>query len=91
MDAIDCRGWLEDSLILFVTDHGGGGEGAYNHGSAHPMDRTIFWAAIGPCVAPNANLEGLTFKDTAAVVAAALGLPIPDSWDARVPDALFRG
>ncbi|MGG4395766.1 hypothetical protein ABEX25_15810 [Paenibacillus thiaminolyticus] len=31
------------------------------------------------------------FKDTAAVVAAALGLPIPESWDARVPAALFRG
>ncbi|RJG23326.1 hypothetical protein DQX05_13845 [Paenibacillus thiaminolyticus] len=71
--AIDCRGWLEDSLILFVTDHGGGGENAYNHGSDHPMDWTIFWAAIGPYVNPNANLEGLTFKDTAAVVAAALG------------------
>ncbi|CAH8717011.1 alkaline phosphatase family protein [Paenibacillus thiaminolyticus] len=91
VDAIDRRGWLEDSLILFVTDHGGGGENAYNHGSAHPMDRTIFWAAIGPCIAPNANLEGLTFKDTAAIVAAALGLPIPESWDARVPHAFFRG
>ncbi|MFL1677423.1 alkaline phosphatase family protein [Paenibacillus dendritiformis] len=91
VDAIDRRGWLEDSLLLFVTDHGGGGEHRCNHGSDHPMDRTIFWAAAGPCVNPNANLEGLTFKDTAAVVAAALGLPIPESWDARVPEALFRG
>ncbi|WP_251579927.1 hypothetical protein [Paenibacillus sp. MER TA 81-3] len=37
----------------------------------------------------SARLDGLTFKDTAAVVATVLGLPIPAAWDARLPEDLF--
>lgn len=89
LNAIEARGWLEDSLILFVTDHGGGGAVATGHGSDHPMDQTIFWGCAGPGVNRSARLDGLTFKDTAAVVATALGLPIPAAWDARLPEDLF--
>ncbi|WP_195571313.1 alkaline phosphatase family protein [Paenibacillus sp. 1001270B_150601_E10] len=87
---IEQRGWMDDSLIVFVTDHGGGGADPFNHGSDHPLDRTVFWGAVGPCVNPNANIDEVTFKDTAAVVLAALGIEQPSAWDARVPDELFQ-
>lgn len=90
LEVIRERGWLEDSLILFVTDHGGGGTDPFNHGSDHPLDRTVFWGAAGSIVNPHADIDGVTFKDTAAVVLAALGVKQPEAWDARVPEQLFQ-
>ncbi|KRF43966.1 alkaline phosphatase family protein [Paenibacillus sp. Soil787] len=87
--AILDAGMLEDSLIIVTTDHGGGGLDAFNHGSDHPKDMTIFWGCRGPGVLSEADLAGLTIMDTAAVVLSALGLPFPDDWDAKLPSGLL--
>lgn len=77
---------LDDSLMIFCTDHGG----AYRiHASDLPRDMTVFWGACGPGVAPGGQIEGVQTMDTAAVVIHALGLEIPEVWDAKVPPGLF--
>ncbi|WP_251035915.1 hypothetical protein [Paenibacillus sp. ISL-20] len=43
---------LEDTWIITVTDHGGGGAHPNDHGSDHPMDMTITWGITGPGVKP---------------------------------------
>ncbi|TYP72354.1 alkaline phosphatase family protein [Paenibacillus methanolicus] len=89
-DALEAEGLLENSLLILVSDHGGGGEHPNDHGSGHPMDRSIFWCCAGPGIAAGNRLdERITITDTAAVAARALGLPMPEAWDARVPEGLF--
>jgi hypothetical protein len=88
--AIEETGLLEDSLIIMVSDHGGGGEHAYQHGSDHPSDKTIFWGCTGPGIKPNTSLQGeLVITDTAEVVIRALGLN-SRSWEAKLPEGLFN-
>ncbi|NQX66241.1 alkaline phosphatase family protein [Paenibacillus alba] len=90
LDAIERLQLLEDSLIILLTDHGGGGADAYNHGSDHPMDKQVFWGCVGPGIDANTQLPPLSIVDTAAVAAYALGLEIPALWDAQLPGSLFR-
>lgn len=85
LDTIERLGLLEDSLIILLTDHGGGGDNKYSHGSDHPMDKNVFWGCAGPGVEPGTEVSGLYIVDTAAVAAHALGLKQPESWDAKLP------
>ncbi|TMV47421.1 nucleotide pyrophosphatase [Paenibacillus mesophilus] len=90
LNAIEEVGMLGDGLIIAVTDHGGGGEHPTRHGSDHPLDKTIFWVAAGPGIEPGSAVPaGLTIADTAAVVARALGVTAPPSWEAKLPQGLF--
>ena len=86
VDALTDADMLNDSLMIFCTDHGG----AYRiHASDLPRDMTVFWGACGPGVAPGGQIDELQTMDTAAVVIHALGLEIPGIWDAKVPQGLF--
>ncbi|MDR0271528.1 alkaline phosphatase family protein [Paenibacillus sp.] len=87
--SIEKNGMLEDSLVILLTDHGGGGGDRYDHGSDHPMDKNVFWGCVGPGVAPGTVLPEMFIVDTAAIAAYALGLQQPDTWDAKVPASLF--
>ncbi|RAP74197.1 alkaline phosphatase family protein [Paenibacillus montanisoli] len=90
LDALERADLLEDSLVIIVSDHGGGGEIDTDHGSDHPLDKTIFWACAGPGIEPGTIMAaGLTITDTAAVVIHALGLDAPPAWEARLPERLF--
>jgi len=87
LDAIRDAGIFDESLIVLLSDHGGEGT---SHGSAHPDCTTIFWACCGQGVARGVELESeVNIMDTAAVITCALGLPTPDSWDAKIPDGVF--
>lgn len=90
VDAIGRLGLLQDSLILLLTDHGGGGADKFSHGSEHEMDKNVFWGCVGPGIAAGRLQGPVSIKDTAAVAAHALGLRLPDGSDARIPDGLFR-
>ncbi len=47
LDAIEDAGKLEKSLIIILSDHGGGGADEYDHGSNLPSDMEIFIIASG--------------------------------------------
>lgn len=86
--AIERAGMMDDSLIIMVSDHGGGGVNTHDHGSDHPMDQTIFWGCTGPGVRPGSGIAGgITITDTAAVVLRVIGLEAPPTWEAEVPSA----
>lgn len=89
--AIEETGLLDDSLIIVVSDHGGGGVHSHDHGSDHPSDKTIFWGCAGPGIKPDTSLLGdFIITDTAEVVIRALGLTAPDTWEAKLPEGLFE-
>lgn len=88
LDAIREAGLIDESLILMVTDHGGKG---YGHGGTSTEEKTVFWAAHGPNIKPGTTItDSVMNKDTAAVVAEALRLEQPETWDAEVPEDLFE-
>ncbi|MCZ8516869.1 alkaline phosphatase family protein [Paenibacillus filicis] len=92
LDALEEMDLLKDSLVIVVSDHGGGGEHPEQHGSDHPLDKTIFWACAGPGVIPQMGIpDRISIADTAAVVAYALGLEAPAVWEAMLPKGLFAG
>jgi predicted AlkP superfamily pyrophosphatase or phosphodiesterase len=89
--AIEEAGIFEDSLIIAVSDHGGGGEHAHQHGSDHPSDKTIFWGCAGPGINPGTSLHGdFIITDTAAVAIRALELASPVEWESKLPEGLFK-
>ena len=88
LDAIQDAGVIDESLIILLSDHGGEGE---SHGSDHPDCVNIFWACRGPEVKRGVELKSkLNIMDTAAIVAYALGLPVPGGWDAKIPEGIFE-
>lgn len=88
LDAIRDAGVFDESLIILLSDHGGEGT---SHGSDHPDCVNIFWACRGPGVKSGIELrDEVNIMDTAAVVAEALGLPVPAGWDARTPKGMVE-
>lgn len=88
LDAIRDAGVFEESLIVLLSDHGGVGT---SHGSDHPDCMTIFWGCRGPGIRQGAELEDeVHIMDTAAVIAKAIELPVPEGWDAKVPEGIFE-
>ncbi|WP_314586592.1 alkaline phosphatase [Paenibacillus terrigena] len=90
LDAIRDAGILEESLIIITSDHGGGGDHPRSHGSDHPMDMTIFWGCYGKAVASGVEItDAVSIKDTAHVVAYALGIEPCPTWSGKVPEGIF--
>lgn len=73
-------GTFDDTLLIALADHGGGGRIATHHDSAHPFDCTIPIMLHGAGVQPQQLPAGLTLLDVPATVLHALGIPIPDSY-----------
>ena len=90
-EAIEKRGWLEDTLLLVEPDHGGtppDEHGRGSHGGDSDAEKYVcFFAAGGG--AQHTELHDMLTRDTAPAILHALGLPIPDTWNSRVPGGLF--
>jgi predicted AlkP superfamily pyrophosphatase or phosphodiesterase len=79
--ALESEGYLESTLLIVTSDHGGHG---FGHGDDSPVDRTIPWLAVGPGVPPGVILtRDVNIYDTAATALYALELPIPEIWDGQ--------
>jgi Type I phosphodiesterase / nucleotide pyrophosphatase len=73
----ELAGTRDDTLLIALADHGGGGRVATHHDSAHPLDCTIPVFFDGACVTPQVLPSGLSILDVPATVLWALGLPVP--------------
>lgn len=96
IDIIEKYDINNESLILVLSDHGGGGD-YYSengmprpsficekcvHGSGDPIDMTIFWTARGKGICKSKKIEHhVSILDTAKFVASYLKLKIPETWD----------
>ncbi|WP_211749231.1 alkaline phosphatase family protein [Paenibacillus sp. Marseille-Q4541] len=87
VSALEQTGLMKDTLIIVTTDHGGSGTG---HGGSTPEEQTVFWTAKGSSIKPGTVLGEVRNIDTAAVIAHALRLTIPENWDAKIPTGLFK-
>ena len=85
--ALEDEGLMKDTLVILTSDHGGKGTG---HGGDSTVEQTVFWAAKGASIKPGTVLTNVEVVDTAAVVAHALRLDIPENWDAEIPNGLFK-
>jgi predicted AlkP superfamily pyrophosphatase or phosphodiesterase len=78
LNALQNAGMREDTLIIVTADHGGHGT---THGTSQLEDMTIPWIVAGPGVRHAVLPTNVNTTDTAATVAWALGLPLPQEWD----------
>lgn len=69
---------MDDSIIIFSSDHGGIGKG---HGGKTLLEVEIPWIIYGKNIAPKGKLNTTIITyDTAATIAHLLGLEIPEFW-----------
>jgi predicted AlkP superfamily pyrophosphatase or phosphodiesterase len=68
------------TLLVALSDHGGGGRALRHHNSDHPLDRTIPIIFAGGSVRPCSLPAGTRLVDVPATILAALGVPTPESY-----------
>jgi phosphopentomutase len=73
-------GTFDDTLLIALADHGGGGRIATHHDSAHPFDCTIPIMLHGAGIQPQQLPAGLTLLDVPATALHALGIVVPQSY-----------
>ena len=78
LTALDEAGIRQGTLILVTSDHGGH---ETSHGSRLPEDMQVPWILTGPSIMSTRVTRKLSTVDTAATIAYALNLPIPEIWD----------
>lgn len=91
-DSLNELGYLEDTLFIILTDHGGVGT---NHGGSDPREMNCTYIAKGKSVVPGeytneATNNVLTTASMSSVVAAALGVAQSGDYDYTVPDNYFK-
>ena len=91
VDAIEKRGWLEETLLLVEADHGGtppDAQGRGSHGGDSDAEKYVCFFAAGGSV-QHTELKDMLVRDTAPAILHALGLTVPDTWNSLVPGGLF--
>lgn len=86
IDAVEQRGELDNTLIIFASDHGEmlGDHGRYNKRVAYEGSVHVPLIITGPGVRQGAISDALVeLIDISATLLEAAGLPIPRDWDAR--------
>jgi predicted AlkP superfamily pyrophosphatase or phosphodiesterase len=68
------------TLLVALSDHGGGGRALRHHNSDHALDRTIPIIFAGGSVRPASLPSGTRLVDVPATILAALGVPTPESY-----------
>ena len=83
----EAAGVLDDTLFIVTADHGGTG---YSHGGTSDAEMNIMFAISGKTVNSECAFTGMKIRNTAAIVAEALGVTAPAGWSAKVPEDLFE-
>lgn len=85
VDALAAQEILEETLIIIAADHGGIN---FGHGGDTDEEMNIFIGIAGVGI-QHMNLDGMRILDIPPVVARALSLKPPTTWEGHVPDGLF--
>jgi hypothetical protein len=82
--AMKDKGIYDTSLVIITSDHGGEGLG---HGDGSPLDMTIPWVMVGPCVKKGFDIQSINAQvritDITPTILYALGIPVPADLDGR--------
>ena len=78
------------TLLILVSDHGGGGMDPFGHDSDHELDRTIPIILAGNPMPVSLALPA-SLLDVPATILYALGVPIPASYEGRPLKEAFVG
>lgn len=95
LDALEQYGYLDDSIVIFTSDHGDN-LGEHGHIQKWTMydaaERVpLIFASLGR-VAPGRRTDELVqLFDIAPTIMAAAGIPVPDSWEAESLWPLLSG
>jgi arylsulfatase A-like enzyme len=82
LDAWQAAGWLENTTICIVSDHGGHER---THGTDHDDDILIPFILSGAGIKRGASLpDDIRVFDTCCTLADLLGLPQDRTWEGRV-------
>lgn len=82
------EGLFEDSHLMFISDHGGIGNG---HGGTTPEEMTVPWVISGPGIKQGFTIEEPNNTvNTASTVLRLFGLDQPLSWTGEVPESIFE-
>ncbi len=80
----------DDTLLIALADHGGGGRVDTHHDSPHPLDSTIPIFIAGAGVHTQSLPPTHTLLDVPATALWALGLPVPAQWTGEPITQAFR-
>lgn len=92
--AYEDAGLLDKTLFIVTSDHGGtldvaaDGTTTGTHGGWSDRQKYVFYGIAGKGV-NNVTLEDIYIRDTAAIVAYALGVKGNEIWDSYVPAGVF--
>ena len=79
---------MDDTVIIFSSDHGGIGKG---HGGKTLAEMEIPWIIYGANIPANGELKSsIVTYDTAATIAYVLGLKTPDFWRGKPVMEAFK-
>lgn len=85
-DAIEAKGFMENSLFIVVADHG---ETAGGHGGQTKEESSAVLAVAGKTVNATILNEDVHNRDVSAIALYALGIEQPEHFIASVPAELF--
>ncbi|SHJ37617.1 Type I phosphodiesterase / nucleotide pyrophosphatase [Arenibacter nanhaiticus] len=84
---LEKKGMLEDTILIFSSDHGGIDKG---HGGKTLAEVEIPWIIYGKGIPAKGKLaSSIVTYDTAATIAYALGLQMPDFWRGKPVKEVF--
>lgn len=78
------------TVLVALSDHGGGGRTPKDHESDHPLDRTIPIVFSGAKIVQR-ELGAVSLLDVPATILYALGMSIPASFEGNVLREVFAG
>ncbi len=82
------EGLFEDSHLMFISDHGGIGNG---HGGTTPEEMTVPWVISGRGIKKSFTItEPNNTVNTASTVLRLFGLDQPLCWTGEVPESIFE-